>query len=324
MSTQNPEVLRLVDLTRSFGSLTAVDGLNLRVQPGEIVGFLGPNGAGKTTTLGMIAGLLRPDSGQIELLSRDGTLPGSRRGVGFLVGPPALWPNLTGLEHLTHTRRIVLASGWSPAGDDCDPSQLLKIVGLEPRDGKRLVREYSQGMRQRLGLAMALTGNPALLVLDEPTNGLDPLGGPDIWEVLRQAAGRGVGVLVSTHLLLEVERYCDRAPMLMSGRLVHADVLSLLRDQSTARVVKLEFLSSEDGARVVAGLKEWEAIVDSSEIRDNDSDMSVLRLTLPALEVPRLLEHLAARGLPLPCRIEPEESTLNDLFVRLAGEGSRP
>jgi ABC-2 type transport system ATP-binding protein len=289
-----------------------VDGLSLSVYPGEVVGFLGPNGAGKTTTVGMIAGLLRPDEGRVSILGRSAPDPESRRGVGFLVGPPAHWTGLSGRDHVVHALRIQRESGWAGHGGHAGagPDELLESVGLGTRDGRRAVREYSQGMRQRLSLAMALAGNPSVLVLDEPTNGLDPLGGPEIWALLRELAGRGVALLVSTHLLLEVERYCDRAPMLVRGRLAHEDVLSVLRDGTRSRATEMDFLSEEDARRAA---EHWSGAQPQLEVGSGGR----LVVRVPGDQIPELLRALALAGLRLPRRVAPVESSLLELFQEL-------
>jgi len=191
-------------LTRRFGALTAVDHVDLLVPRATVYGFLGPNGAGKTTTIRLLLGLIRPTAGEIRI---------DANGIGSLVEMPSLYPHLTGRENLEVTRRLIGAS--KPAAD-----RALRTVGLE-KDGHRLTKEYSLGMRQRLGLALALLADPQLLILDEPTNGLDPAGIHEIRTLIRRFAEKeGITVLMSSHLLSEVEQTATHIGIINGGRLL--------------------------------------------------------------------------------------------------------
>jgi ABC-type multidrug transport system ATPase subunit len=209
------------DVTYRFGSLTAVEALNLQVPTGSICGFLGPNGAGKTTTIRLLLGLLNPSSGTIlidsQFISR--THPELRNRIGALIESPSLYPNLTGRENLEVIRRLL---DIAPA----NVSEVLKLVQLT-EDSDRLVRTYSLGMKQRVGLAVALLGNPKLLVLDEPANGLDPAGVHDLRDLLRTLVReRGATVFLSSHLLAEVEQIADHVAILDRGHLLFQGTLS--------------------------------------------------------------------------------------------------
>ncbi len=201
-------------LTRRFGQLTAVDRLDLQVPKNCVYGFLGPNGAGKTTTIRLLLGLIRPDAGEVHLFgeplnrNRLGTL----RRVGALVESPSLYPNLTGRENLELTRRLT-------GGDRGQIEKVLDAVRLREAADRR-VRGYSNGMRQRLGLALALLNEPDLLILDEPTNGLDPSGIQEMRELLsRLPAEYDVTVFLSSHLLAEVEQVATHIGIIQEGRL---------------------------------------------------------------------------------------------------------
>jgi ABC-type multidrug transport system ATPase subunit len=193
-------IIETNDLTRRFGSVKAVDGVSLRVPPGSIYGFLGPNGAGKTTTIRMLLGLIRPNAGEVSLFGR--SLSEQRlellRRVGSLVESPSLYPHLTGWENLELIRRMV-------GGKPSEIEHALAVVRMEDA-AHRLVREYSLGMRQRLGLAVALYGQPELLILDEPTNGLDPAGIHEMRELICSLPHEGLTVFLSSHLLSEVDQ----------------------------------------------------------------------------------------------------------------------
>jgi ABC-2 type transport system ATP-binding protein len=199
-------------LTKRYGDRLAVDALDLEVRAGEVFGLLGPNGAGKTTTMRMLLGLIRPDSGTAAVLGE--SLPPSRRltEIGAMIEEPAFHPQLSGRENL----RVLSDLGTAVSAERI--AETLETVGLTPSDGRR-VRTYSQGMRQRLGLAAALLRRPRLLILDEPTNGLDPAGIREFRLLMRDLADAGTTVVLSSHLLNEVEQVCDRVAIMCRGRL---------------------------------------------------------------------------------------------------------
>jgi ABC-type multidrug transport system ATPase subunit len=237
-------------LTRRFGDLTAVDRLDLQVPEGSVYGFLGPNGAGKTTTIRVLLGLLRPDAGEVCLFGEP--LWRDRRKllaqVGALVELPSLYPHLTGRENLQLTQRLVGARDISQVRtpqtraerwkvDDSRVRRVLDIVRLEGA-ADRLVRGYSTGMRQRLGLALALLYEPRLLILDEPTNGLDPAGMSEMRELIRRLpAELGATVFLSSHLLAEVEQVATHIGILQEGRLRFQGTLQDLHAQMDAQLV---------------------------------------------------------------------------------------
>jgi ABC-2 type transport system ATP-binding protein len=199
-------------LTKRYGELAAVEGLDLRLRPGAVTGFVGPNGAGKTTTIRMLLGLVRPTTGEGTVLGEPLAHPERYLGrVGALIEAPAFYPALSGrdnLRALAHLGRL-------------EPGRIgvaLDRVGLSGRAADQ-VRSYSQGMRQRLGVAAALLSNPRLLILDEPTNGLDPAGIREMRGLLRRVADGGATVFVSSHLLSEVEAICDDLVLIAAGRL---------------------------------------------------------------------------------------------------------
>ena len=208
-------VLALENLTKDYGHRRAVDQLSLTVEANQVYGFLGPNGAGKTTTIRMCLGLVRPSAGRVKLLGvdvwqhRDRVLPL----VGALVEAPALYPYMFGEENL---RIFGLCLGGASRSRI---AEVLDLVGLKDRGGDR-VASYSLGMKQRLGLAVALLADPKLLILDEPANGLDPAGIREMREMLINLAASGKTVFVSSHVLAEVQQTCDRVAIIDHGRLV--------------------------------------------------------------------------------------------------------
>ncbi|MDR1634013.1 MAG: ATP-binding cassette domain-containing protein [Bifidobacteriaceae bacterium] len=203
--------IEMTGVIKQYGDHRALDGLNLEVRAGEIFGLLGPNGAGKTTAMRVIMGLARADAGEVAVF---GSAPGSRTALaatGALIETPALYPGLTGLEHLRAVAR------WRGAGES-RAAGLLELVDLADA-GKKKTRDYSLGMKQRLGVATALLGDPALLVLDEPSNGLDPAGMRDMRSLLLRLADADRAVLLSSHLLGEVEQVATRVGIIARGRM---------------------------------------------------------------------------------------------------------
>jgi ABC-2 type transport system ATP-binding protein len=207
-----------------------VESLDLQVAKGEVFGFLGPNGAGKTTTIRLLVGLLRADAGQAWLLGERVPCPAQLAQVGAMVEEPAFYPWMSGRRNLR-----ILAKTGAPVGKHAVEEALAR-AGLAAVAGSK-VKTYSQGMRQRLGLAVALLRRPGLLLLDEPANGLDPAGIREFRTLLRELAGEGVSVFLSSHLLGEVEQVCDRVAIIDHGRLVAAGTTSELgRGEERVRI----------------------------------------------------------------------------------------
>jgi ABC-2 type transport system ATP-binding protein len=201
-------------LSKCYGRQLAVDGLSLEVPAGVVAGFIGPNGAGKTTTMAMLLGLVRPTAGSATVLGADIAHPAAYLGqVGALIEAPAFWPGLTGVENM---RALALLGGH----DESRIPQVLALVGLKERGADRF-GEYSFGMKQRLGIAAALLGDPTLLVLDEPTNGLDPAGINEMRDFIRSVGDGERTVLVSSHILSELEQVCDWLIVIDRGSLVY-------------------------------------------------------------------------------------------------------
>jgi ABC-2 type transport system ATP-binding protein len=242
--------LRIIDLTRRYGAVTAVERLNLEVRSGEIVAFLGPNGAGKTTTLRVCAGLLRPDVGEVRIAgaSLRGDSRRARAQLGFVPDRPYLYDRLSAREFLEFVGALYdvpAALAWERAERLLDRLEL-----AEARDD--LIETYSLGMRQKVALAAALIHDPVLTLLDEPLGGLDPYGARAFKDLLRERAARGLGVLVSTHLLEVAERLCDRVVILHRGRVIADGSLDELRGSRGGATLEDVFLeltrSREDGS----------------------------------------------------------------------------
>jgi ABC-2 type transport system ATP-binding protein len=298
--------IETIGLTRRFGKVTAVDNLDLMVRSGTIYGFLGPNGAGKTTTIRLLLGLIRPDAGAVRVFGmplRTNRLAVLRK-VGALVEAPALYPNLTGRENLRATQELV---GLPRSRID----ESLRLVGLT-RDADRLVGGYSLGMRQRLGLALALLGEPELLVLDEPTNGLDPAGIQEMRELIRGLPGQhGITVFLSSHLLGEVEQIARDVGIIGSGKLLFQGTLPELLGQHGERFL-LDVDRPLDAATRLVGAG-WSATIDSPVA-------TALSVVLPnrasAADVVALLVHAGIRVF----QAHFEQRSLERLFLDLTAQ----
>jgi ABC-type multidrug transport system ATPase subunit len=294
-------MIRTWGLTKRFGALTAVDRVDLDVRRGDIYGFLGANGSGKTTTVRMLLGLVLATSGTIELLGRPvprdchGVLPS----VGALVEGPAAYGHLSGRTNL----RLLDASGPGAGGAAARRRRVdeaLEQVGLGGV-GSRPVRAYSLGMRQRLGLAGALLRQPELLVLDEPTNGLDPQGIREVRELLEVLHARGTTIFLSSHLLAEVEQLCTRIGVLDRGRLVLQEQLETLQAPTGRTVVR-----TPDAAAVVA-------LLDGGvEARDGD------RLVIRATDTADLNARLVSTGIRVH-ELGPERRSLEEVVHERTG-----
>ena len=217
------DAIALRDVTKRFGDVTAVDGLDLSVAEGEVFGFLGPNGAGKSTTINMLLDFVRPTSGEVRVLGRDAQAESVavRQRTGVLPEGFDVYARLTGRTHVEFA--------MESKGVDGDPDELLARTGIADA-ADRKAGGYSKGMRQRLALAMALVGRPQLLILDEPSSGLDPSGAKEMRELVRAEAERGTTVFFSSHVLGQVEAVCDRVGIMREGSLVAEDSMDDLRD----------------------------------------------------------------------------------------------
>jgi ABC-2 type transport system ATP-binding protein len=242
-----PDVIECRGLSKRYGSTVAVDRLDLTVAAGQVFGFLGRNGAGKTTTMRMLLGLIQPTAGQAWLNGRQIPDPGGLASVGAMIEEPASYPWMTGRRNL----EVLALSGPPLAGGRGQITAVLDRVGLSAVAGRK-VKTYSQGMRQRLGLAGALLRDPTVLLLDEPSNGMDPAGIKEFRTLLRTVAAEGATVFLSSHLLAEVEQVCDEIAVLDGGRLVEQGRVA---DLTTARTQVRVILSSGDqpAARLLLG-----------------------------------------------------------------------
>lgn len=240
--------LSVKGLRKVIGKREIIQSLDFDLRRGEVFGFLGPNGAGKTTTIRMLVGLIRPTAGSIQVCGYDlhTQFPEAMRNLGCIVENPELYTYLSGWSNLQYFARMMEGI------DDVRIAEVVKLVGLSARIHDK-VKTYSLGMRQRLGIAQALLGNPKVLILDEPTNGLDPSGIREMREFIRYLAEKeGLSVLVSSHLLSEIQLMCDRVAIISKGRIVRVDkVQSLLAQQER---VSWRLHPMDKGYQVLSGL----------------------------------------------------------------------
>ena len=287
------------DLTKRYGrQLTAVDRLNLAVRRGEVYGFLGPNGAGKTTTLRMLLGLIEPTSGAARVLGREPGSPASLKGVGALVESPAFYPYLSGYDNL----KVVSRYAGVPRRRIREVLQTVELSGR----AKDKFKKYSLGMKQRLGVAAALLKDPELLILDEPTNGLDPRGMADMRALVRELGSGERTVLLSSHLLGEVEQICDRVGVIHKGILVAEGTIAELRGEGGLLVRAEPF---EEALQIAERLKGVERV----RVADG-----MLRLATDPGRAAEINAKLVSAGLRVS-ELRPVEQSLEEVFLELTG-----
>ena len=249
--------IRIQNLTKDFAvgmrgmKLRAVDDLCLEVGDNEIFGLLGPNGSGKSTTIKIILGLLEASTGTCEIYGRPSKLVDARRSVGFLPEAPYFYRYLTGRELVRYYARICMVAR---AEIDAAVDSVIKLVGMTEAADRR-VGTYSKGMLQRIGLAQSLVHDPQLVILDEPTAGVDPLGSAAIAEIVRELKRRGKTILLSSHLLAQIEGLCDRVAILHRGKLVREGRVDDLVEEKDAESLVVQGLSAEGRAAVEAEIK---------------------------------------------------------------------
>jgi ABC-type multidrug transport system ATPase subunit len=300
------EIVVTRGLTKRYGERTAVDAVNLTVRRGEIYGFLGPNGAGKTTTLRMLLGLVRPTSGEATVLGHAPGTPASLSRIGALIEGPGFYPYLSGRENLRVLARYASLS-------DVAVEAALVQVDLAERARDRY-KSYSLGMKQRLGVAAALLGEPALLILDEPTNGLDPAGMADMRDLIRTLADQGQTVVLSSHLLGEVEQICDRVGVIADGRLRVESSVAELRGHARL-LVRAEPLAAAVGVAERAVGADRVSIVDGA-----------LRLAVRPDEVSRAAPELVRAMVRADIDVQEvhvQEQSLEDAFFALVNESQK-
>jgi ABC-2 type transport system ATP-binding protein len=294
-------------LSKRYRRRYAVENIGFTIEAGEVVGFLGPNGAGKTTTLRMLAGLIRPSSGEARILGERVPGPALLR-VGTMIEEPAFYPYLSGYHNLRYT--ALLHGGV----DEARIREVLAFVRLEDAADKKLAA-YSQGMRQRLGLARALLSRPQVLLLDEPTNGLDPVGIAEIRENLRLVAQQGVTVLVSSHILAEIEKLVERVLVIEKGKLLFDGPLPQLTRRLDETEIAYE-LSATDPSALHRALTAYGYAPETPT-------EAFVAVRVPQREADALLSRLAESEVKV-IEARRKEESLESAYLRLVRQDSRP
>lgn len=297
-------IIETRQLKKSYKGTGVVNGIDLNVEAGDIYGFLGPNGAGKTTTIRMLLGLIQPTEGDIRIFGK--TLADHRmeilRGIGSLVEYPSYYGNLTGLENLEAIRRLLKVR------DKKRNLDILQTVGLMDAKDK-LVKNYSLGMKQRLGIGIALLGMPKLLILDEPTNGLDPAGIQEIRELIKTLPSMyGITILISSHLLNEVDQMASKVGIIHEGHLIFQNNIEELRKKSNPRITMR--LNDCDHARMLLQQEGWSVTLQPNgqlEIHETDDQ-----------KIAYIADKLVRKNMEI-YRIEEHKRSLEDIFLEFTG-----
>src|SRR6266700_493631 len=302
----SPAALALEEVSKQFGRIHAVDHLSLQVEPGHLAGFLGPNGAGKSTTLYMIPRLVRPTNGRIHIFGVDiwQDYKKAIRSVGINVESPAFYEYLSGRKNLELAARLL----DNVSAREID--EILERIGLAERQHDR-VRVYSTGMKQRLGIGRAMLGRPRLLILDEPTNGMDPEGTHEVLSFLRERVRTdGLTIFLSSHLMSEIEEFCDTVFVINHGRLVASgNVRQLLRPHE--RIVRVTFQGKVPDQRLM---------VNQDQIRQMEPVTNdTLEITLASDDSVWLNQRLLEAGFRVSA-ITPKQKTLKEFFLSITGD----
>jgi ABC-2 type transport system ATP-binding protein len=303
MANDGEILIQTEHLTKRFGKLVAVDGLNLEIHRGEVFGFLGPNAAGKTTTIGMMVGLIKPTAGRVKIFGLDieNNLPNILPKVGVVMDNPAFYPYLSGRDNLRLFSRV------TGGINDDRIEQVLEVVDLTSR-AKDKFKTYSLGMKQRVGVACALLHDPEFLILDEPTSGLDPAGMKEIRELITRLGQEGKTIFLSSHLLHEVEQVCDHMAIIKQGKLIaQGGVTELLR---RGAVLELQ-VTDPDRAMTILQEQSWV----SSVTREGD----LLLVEAPSERATEISALLAKNDI-FASEMKTRASTLESFFLEVTAE----
>lgn len=322
MSDTTPQIEDIIvistsRLTKAFGNLVAVNDLHLEVMRGDVFGFLGPNGSGKTTTIRMLLGLIRPTAGRAILFGMDNAdqLPAILQRIGAIVETPVFYPYLSGLDNL---RVVAAASGMmSGKSNDRRLEEVLDIVELRTYE-KLAFRKYSLGMKQRLGIAAALLTDPELVLLDEPTNGLDPTGVIEIRRLIQRLSSLGKTIFLSSHFLSEVQQVCNRVAIMRKGNLVKQGMVSELLRSNEQIVVRL---NREDETLYAQNVLQQIRIqgadwIQNVHIEPNKQGQPILLIDAPASRSAEINALLARQSL-FAAELHPREGSLEEIFIEL-------
>jgi ABC-2 type transport system ATP-binding protein len=309
-------MIQIKDMVKCYGKVRALDGLSLQVEPGMVYGFLGPNGAGKTTTMRILSGLARPDQGQAWILGKEVGLNGrdQRPMIGVLPEEPAFYSWMTAREYLRDF--IAPLYGLEPGAAARRATEMLEQVGLS-KDADRRCTGFSRGMRQRLGLAQALIHQPKVLLLDEPVSALDPAGRKEVLELVGGLSGSGTTILLSTHILADVERVCDTIGIIYEGRMITEDRRENLLERYALPLFEVE-VDDDLGA--------WPATAGRLPFVKNVTVANhTARILVKDVQSAQtgLLASIVEAGLHVR-RFEIVHPSLEDIFLRLTEEARQP
>jgi ABC-2 type transport system ATP-binding protein len=298
--------MKLINLKKSIGKNQIIKGLDFEIHSGEVFGFLGPNGAGKTTTIRMMVGLMNITEGDVQILGksiRDNYKEAIDK-VGAIVENPEMYPFMTGLQNLNHFARMI------PGIKKERVREVISLVGLE-KAIKQKVGKYSLGMRQRLGIAQALLHNPSILILDEPTNGLDPAGIREIRQYIRRlATEENVAVIISSHLLSEMELMCDRIAVIKNGELVAIQTVGdSTNDVSRISQVQMEVKPARKAIELIRKDYDIDAVL----------SRGLVTFQIEKETIPNIIQSLVTNDISI-YQVEVTKGTLEDKFFDLIGE----
>lgn len=300
--------MKVTNVSKSFGRKKIIDNVSFEIYPGEVFGFLGPNGAGKTTMIKMIMGFLSMDEGSVEIngFDREKNYEKAMRSIGGIVENPEMYKDMTGRENLRMYARLQSRIQKERI------EEVLTIVGMQDRADEK-VRKYSLGMKQRIGVAQAMVHKPRVLILDEPTNGLDPAGIRELRDILiKLAHEEQVAVMVSSHLLSEMQMMCDRVGIIDRGRLLDIKTMEELRNLSGgASTQRIKVSRPSEASEVLKGLG-FDKI---ANITDSEMDVQV-----NGVDIPRVVKALVDGGFDIS-GVRLLESSLEDAFLRITGGG---
>ena len=301
-------IIKVLDLSKKFGDITAVDNLNLEVEEGEVLGFLGPNGAGKTTTIRMLAGIIAPTSGYAEIAGRrtDGTIERLHEVIGLLTETPALY------DRLSAERNLKYFAGFYPIVEkNLQVEKYLRFMGLWERRKNR-AGTFSKGMKQRLALARALLHEPQVLFLDEPTSGLDPEAAQEVRKMIKNLSIQGRTIFLSTHNLTEAEQLCHRIAVIRT-KLIALDTSSNLRNRFFRREVNIRL--ENPSLKIVDVIKNLTFIED---VKEKDNQL-IIRLNEPEKNHPDLINEIVYSGGRI-LGVSEEEHPLEEIYLKLIHE----
>jgi ABC-2 type transport system ATP-binding protein len=315
MSTTDEHVLSVRNLKKKLGNKMIIKGISFDIYGGEIFGFLGPNGSGKTTTIRMLVDLIRPTEGSVLVCGLDvhKEHDAALNLIGSIVENPEMYPYMTGWENLEHFARMVPGIGQERI------QEVVDIVGMHNRIHDK-VKKYSLGMRQRLGIAQALLGKPKLLIMDEPTNGLDPQGIKELRQFIRRLADDGMSLFISSHLLSEIQLMCDRVAIIMHGEVIAVGKVDELLEQSTGKV----FIQVDNQEKAMQVLDQFTGIqlitaeeVELAELSKIEQS-TVIAVNMEVTDVSKLNQALVNAGIKVHA-LQVRKPSLEDLFLNLTG-----